>query len=260
MSSGDGPGAPLRLAPWLRPTGALLHALGAPHRAYPVVHVTGTSRKGSTCTMIAAILTAVCWLFLRLEPRQPIEGPWWAMIVICLAFNTLGLAMILAALKGEFEDAVESYRQAIALDDTYAYQPTTISSLCGNASSDTIRNYIDKSLTESSNAATCALIKMMWDRGAIDRAIATGDNQQVPLAAEDVGKTFHWAVLLDGPTWAARRTVSDRDGLPVEVLETVQYFVTARVDVRAARAPAAAAWRGSRPMLGAACRRARDRG
>jgi hypothetical protein len=56
----------------------------------------------------------------------------------------------------------------IALDDTYAYQPTTISSLCGNASSDTIRHYVDKSLTESSNAATCALIKMLWDRNAID--------------------------------------------------------------------------------------------
>ncbi|MEV6633594.1 serine hydrolase [Actinoplanes sp. NPDC051470] len=56
----------------------------------------------------------------------------------------------------------------IALDDTYAYQPATISSLCGEASSDTIRNYVDKSLTESSNAATCALIKMMHDRGAID--------------------------------------------------------------------------------------------
>jgi dihydrofolate synthase/folylpolyglutamate synthase len=36
----------------------LLQALGDPHRAYPVVHVTGTSGKGSTCTMIAAILTA----------------------------------------------------------------------------------------------------------------------------------------------------------------------------------------------------------
>jgi hypothetical protein len=57
---------------------------------------------GWTACGIAAILTAVCWLFLRLEPRQPIEGPWWAMIVICLAFNTLGLAMILAALTMKF--------------------------------------------------------------------------------------------------------------------------------------------------------------
>lgn len=59
-------------------------------------------------------------------------------------------------------------RGEIALGDTYSYQPTTISSLCGNASSGTIGAYIDKSLTESSNAATCALVKMLHDRGAID--------------------------------------------------------------------------------------------
>lgn len=56
----------------------------------------------------------------------------------------------------------------IALDDTYQYQPSTISSLCGNASSNTIRGYIDASLTQSSNAASCALIKMLWDHDAID--------------------------------------------------------------------------------------------
>jgi dihydrofolate synthase/folylpolyglutamate synthase len=37
---------------------ALLAELGDPHRAYPVVHVGGTSGKGSTTTMIAAALTA----------------------------------------------------------------------------------------------------------------------------------------------------------------------------------------------------------
>jgi hypothetical protein len=56
----------------------------------------------------------------------------------------------------------------ISLDDTYQYAPTTISSLCGGASSNTIRNYIDESLTQSSNAASCALIKMLWDHNAID--------------------------------------------------------------------------------------------
>jgi hypothetical protein len=55
----------------------------------------------------------------------------------------------------------------IKLDDTYAYQPTTISSLCGNASSDTIRNYIDASITYSSNAASCALVKLLWDHNAV---------------------------------------------------------------------------------------------
>ncbi|MEU6713627.1 hypothetical protein ABZ897_19295, partial [Nonomuraea sp. NPDC046802] len=43
----------------------------------------------------------------------------------------------------------------IKLDDTYAYQPTTISSLCGPASSNTIRAYLDASITSSSNPATC---------------------------------------------------------------------------------------------------------
>ncbi|MFG1607363.1 serine hydrolase [Actinoplanes sp. NPDC049265] len=55
----------------------------------------------------------------------------------------------------------------IALDDTYAYEPATISSLCGPASRGTIRDYLDKSLTESSNAASCALIKMLWDHNAV---------------------------------------------------------------------------------------------
>jgi hypothetical protein len=57
---------------------------------------------------------------------------------------------------------------AVSLDDTYAYQPTTISSLCGDASSDTVRDYIDASITWSSNAASCALVKLLWDRGAVD--------------------------------------------------------------------------------------------
>ncbi|MDX3103239.1 serine hydrolase [Nonomuraea angiospora] len=56
----------------------------------------------------------------------------------------------------------------ISLDDTYDYQPTTISSLCGPASSNTVRNYLDASLTWSSNAATCAMVKLLHDRGAVD--------------------------------------------------------------------------------------------
>lgn len=55
----------------------------------------------------------------------------------------------------------------IGLEDTYSYQPTTISSLCGGASSNTIRGYIDASLTMSSNAASCALIKLLWDHDAV---------------------------------------------------------------------------------------------
>jgi len=37
---------------------ALLRELGDPHRAYPTIHIGGTSGKGSVCTMIASALTA----------------------------------------------------------------------------------------------------------------------------------------------------------------------------------------------------------
>jgi len=57
----------------------------------------------------------------------------------------------------------------IKLDGTYNYRPTTASSLCGPATSDTVRGYIDASLTWSSNAASCALIKLLWEHGAISR-------------------------------------------------------------------------------------------
>jgi hypothetical protein len=57
----------------------------------------------------------------------------------------------------------------ISLAGTYDYQPTSASSvsLCGTASSNTIRSYLDASLTQSSDPASCALIKLLWDHGAI---------------------------------------------------------------------------------------------
>lgn len=57
----------------------------------------------------------------------------------------------------------------IKLTDTYDYQPTSTSSvsLCGSDSSNTIRGYLDASLTESSDPASCALIKLLWDHNAI---------------------------------------------------------------------------------------------
>lgn len=57
---------------------------------------------GWTACGIGAILTVICWLFLRLEPRSPITGAWWAMITFCLGFSTLGLAMALAAVPMRF--------------------------------------------------------------------------------------------------------------------------------------------------------------
>jgi dihydrofolate synthase / folylpolyglutamate synthase len=61
---------------------ALLERLGNPHRRYPVVHVAGTKGKGSTATMIAALLSAAgCKTglhlsphFERIEERMQVDG------------------------------------------------------------------------------------------------------------------------------------------------------------------------------------------
>jgi len=93
----------------------------------------------------------------------------------------------------------------ITLDDTYSYQPTTISSLCGPASSNTVRAYIDASLTASSNAASCALVKLLWDHDAV-----TGLNQQF----QDLGlETLHLANTnpVNGGRWGNPVTMSSLD-------------------------------------------------
>jgi beta-lactamase family protein len=93
----------------------------------------------------------------------------------------------------------------IGLDDTYNYQPTTISSLCGGASSNTIRAYIDASLTASSNAASCALIKMLWDHDAIN-----GLNQEF----QELGlETLHLAGTnpVNGGHWGNSVTMTSLD-------------------------------------------------
>jgi hypothetical protein len=59
----------------------------------------------------------------------------------------------------------------IGLDDTYNYEPPPDqhnNPLCKGPTSNAVRNYIDASLTVSSNPASCALIKLLWDHNAID--------------------------------------------------------------------------------------------
>lgn len=55
-------------------TRRLLSALGNPHRQYAVIHVTGTSGKGSTCALIAGILTAAGYrVGLRTSPYLQVQ-------------------------------------------------------------------------------------------------------------------------------------------------------------------------------------------
>jgi Beta-lactamase enzyme family len=86
----------------------------------------------------------------------------------------------------------------IGLDDTYNYVPTSDSSvsLCGGNSSDTIRNYMDKSLTYSDNASSCALLKMLWDHNAVTALNQTFQNlglETLQLQGTNPATGGHWA-------------------------------------------------------------------
>jgi dihydrofolate synthase / folylpolyglutamate synthase len=59
----------------------LVHVLGDPQRAYPVVHVTGTNGKGSTARMIAELLAAhglVVGLYSSPHLQKVNERLWWS--------------------------------------------------------------------------------------------------------------------------------------------------------------------------------------
>jgi hypothetical protein len=62
----------------------------------------------------------------------------------------------------------------VSIEDKYYYRPeytpstAAWASICGNESSGSIRDYLDAMLTWSSNAASCAMIKLLWDYDAID--------------------------------------------------------------------------------------------
>lgn len=58
MAAQDGPPRPAQGSGALERMGALMAALGNPHLAYPVVHVTGTNGKTSTARMVGALLGA----------------------------------------------------------------------------------------------------------------------------------------------------------------------------------------------------------
>ncbi|TFC54965.1 MULTISPECIES: DUF4011 domain-containing protein [unclassified Cryobacterium] len=64
------------------------------------------------------------------------------------------------------------------------------------------------------------IAEALRERGFAVQADVGLSDFRVDLSVATTGAPGHpvMAVLLDGPTWAARRTVSDRDGLPVEVL------------------------------------------
>ena len=81
---------------------AMLQAMGDPQRSYPVVHVTGTSGKGSTAAAVAAILSAAGYrVGLRTSPYLQVAteklqlGP--SLIDACSFADLLGRVLDVAA-------------------------------------------------------------------------------------------------------------------------------------------------------------------
>ncbi|HEV7282888.1 MAG TPA: folylpolyglutamate synthase/dihydrofolate synthase family protein [Pirellulaceae bacterium] len=101
---------------------ALLAPLGDPHTRWPAVHVAGTKGKGSTATMIAAILTAAglrTGLYtsphlLKLEERFAVDGQ------PCTAEDVIDLARRTAAAEEVARDADGSPLQATFFEATTA--------------------------------------------------------------------------------------------------------------------------------------------
>src|SRR3569833_2838600 len=93
----------------------------------------------------------------------------------------------------------------IKLDDTYAYQPTESSDLCGGATTDTIRNYFDGMITISQIESACALIKLLSDKNAIDVLISTF--QDIGLETLQLKDT----IRANGGNWTPSITMTSLD-------------------------------------------------
>lgn len=56
----------------------------------------------------------------------------------------------------------------LSLDDQYNYQPGTVNPACGQANTETVRQFFDEMITVSKNESACALIKLLHDHHAVD--------------------------------------------------------------------------------------------
>lgn len=87
----------------------------------------------------------------------------------------------------------------------------TLGSLVQAASTDRHREQIAGALRERGFSVTTDVGLSDF---RVDLAVAPAETPDAPVLA----------VLLDGPAWAARRTVADRDGLPLEVLSRLMHW------------------------------------
>ncbi|MFD4636005.1 serine hydrolase [Lentzea sp. NPDC058436] len=59
-------------------------------------------------------------------------------------------------------------RGLVDLDADYAYEPNPAREVCGGASVKKVRQLFDEMITKSQNESTCALVKLLHDRNAVD--------------------------------------------------------------------------------------------
>lgn len=104
----EGPGA---LKPGLERVTALLAELGDPHRTYPIVHVAGTNGKGSTASMIAAVLT-VAGLRTGLHTSPHLVDVCERMRIDGVPVPTARLAALVESMAPMFEVVRPSYFEA----------------------------------------------------------------------------------------------------------------------------------------------------
>ncbi|GAA3433786.1 serine hydrolase [Kutzneria kofuensis] len=88
-----------------------------------------------------------------------------------------------------------SDQHRIDLDATYDYRPATINPVCGEATSEPIRQYFDEMITMSRNESTCALLKLLHDQKYVDTLNATFTRLGLPtlmITGTDPGNGGHW--------------------------------------------------------------------
>lgn len=68
----------------------------------------------------------------------------------------------------------------IALDEDYAYSPETPNSSCGDAGTNTVREWFDAMITVSDNRSTCSMIKLLHDHGYVDTLNQTFEDVGLP--------------------------------------------------------------------------------
>lgn len=110
-------------------------------------------------------------------------------------------------------------QHVVSLSDTYDYGPTSTSSvsLCGGNSSNTIRGYLDEMLTESYNPAGCAMIKLLWDHGAVAGLNAEFQDlglQTLQLAGTNPATGGHWSNAITMSSLDTAKLLAIVDGLP----------------------------------------------